>query len=171
MDATYKIQVKLGSAEFTAEGPEALVKDAYEKFLAAAATPAAVPPPPRRPANGADPAPPGDSASIELLNRVFKRDGEIVSLRLLPQDGDSRAADSAVLLLYGFRTVLEVSEVPVMKLNRALRVSGISLDRLDRVIERHSPLYNKGGVKSGGRYTLNNQGVAWAEKFINERFT
>jgi hypothetical protein len=42
---------------------------------------------------------------------------------------------------------------------------------MDRVIERHVQFFNKGGVKSGGRYTLNNQGVAWAEKFIHERFT
>jgi general stress protein YciG len=59
-------------------------------------------------------------------------------------------------------------EVPVIKLNESLRRSGLNVTRLDRELGPNQALFRKGGQKSGGRFSLNNQGVQQAEKWIAE---
>jgi hypothetical protein len=169
-DAPYKLQIKIGQAEFSAEGPEDTVKDAYDRFLKALDTTVA----PQR--GGALPAHLAASSGVvgpvlgwelgqKLMDRVFKREGDIVSLRHLPSTAN-RIADSAILLIYGYMKLSNLDEVPVTKLNEGLRESGLNIERLDRFMGVHSTLYRKGGQKSGGRYTLNNQGVKQAEEWL-----
>jgi hypothetical protein len=179
MGESYKIQVKLGNAEFLAEGPEESVKAAFGQFLVAAASvgptqkspPPASPPPPITPLkDGIN----GSSSTVDqsILERVFQKDEDVVSLRMLPKkDNSNWQADAVILLLYGFRRLAGMETVPVIKLNQGLRKSGIPLDRVDYIISVHSELYMKGGVKSGGRYTLNNQGMASAERWLVEQFS
>lgn len=182
MDGNYKIQVKLGNAEFSAEGSEGTVKDAFEKFLAAVPQAQHQPHPASR--EQVQPGSGGGSSEVgnggvgrnsvvdqTLLESTFEIEKDIVTLRHLPPaDNPNRAADAAILLLYGFRNLLNVESVPVTKLNDALRRSGISVTRVDKFIGVHSQLYMKGGQKSGGRYTLNNQGIRSAETWLGQWF-
>ncbi|MGO9097740.1 MAG: hypothetical protein ACLQGV_21260 [Bryobacteraceae bacterium] len=177
MAESYKIQVKFGDAEFLAEGPEEAVKSAFEQFLRAReAVPVAhVVPPEKQSTNVEKPeTPPAPEDGIEqpLLDRVFQKDDDLISLRMLPRKDNNPnwQGDSVILLLYGFRRLANMPEVPVTKLNQGLRKSGVSVERVNQLIEDHSDLYMKGGVRSGGRYTLNNQGVATAERWLKEQF-
>ena len=168
-DSPYKLHVKIGMNEFEAEGSEDTVKSDYRDFISALKGPAA-----KNiiselaslggiaPGNGG-----GDVATIEqrVLDRVFKKDGDIVSLRHLPTTA-TKTADAAILLIYGFMKLGGLDEVPITKLNEGLRESGLSLVRLDRHLGVHQALYRKGGQKSGGRFTLNNQGVKRAEDWL-----
>ena len=173
-----KIHVKLGDAEFNGDGPEEIVKAAFEQFLRAQREnaaqalprpPAVTPPLMGEGINGI--LPPG-AIDQELLDRVFQKDDDIVSLRMLPQRNNNPnwQADSVILLLYGFSRVANVSDVPVTKLNLGLRKSGITVTRVDSIVDVHNALYMKGGVRSGGRYTLNNQGKTTAERWLKEQF-
>ena len=165
-DVPYKLQIKIGNAEFLAEGPEATVKDAYEQFLK---TLAGSPPTVAQASNrqsGRETIT-GGPIDISVLDQVFVKDGDVVSLRHLPT-GATAAADAAILLLYGYRRLAGLEDVPVMRLNEGLRKSGLNFDRVDRFIAIHSTLYRKGGQKSGSRYSLNNQGVAQAERWLND---
>lgn len=164
MTESYKLNVKLGPAEFSAEGPEETVKQAFQQFLEAAS--GQVSGSIREPA-GTDDQRRGSSQA--LLERAFSRDGDIVSLRHLPpQDNPNRIADAAILLMYGFRAILKVEDVPVTKLNRALKRSGLTVNRLDRFVGPRSGLFMKGGTRSGGRYTLNNLGLTQSESWLRE---
>jgi hypothetical protein len=172
-DTPYTLRVKIGDSEFTAEGPEDTVKEAYQKFLEAAATarPSGAPSGPQ--AETSEAGRPGEGVPRDLLKRAFiVGDDGIVSLRHLPSsEGSQQRADAAILLLFGFGAMAGMEDVPVTKLNEGLRQSGVSLKRLDRFIGLHGDLYRKGGSRSGGRYTLNNQGVQWAAERIREWYT
>jgi hypothetical protein len=165
-DGPYKLQIKIGTAEFSAEGPENTVKEAYEQFLKALAGPALD----TRSDNRRTPAQNmvnGGPADITVLDQVFAKEGDIVSLRHLPK-GATPAADAAILLLYGYKRLSGIADVPVMRLNEGLRKSGLNFERVDRFLAIHQALYRKGGQKSGSRYSLNNQGVQQAEQWLRE---
>ncbi len=169
----YKIQTKIGSAEFSAEGAEESVRADYDRFLRVLeARPAASD---FRQANGSSEQGAESAGDLDqsLLQAVFKTDQEHgwVSLKVLPPaDSSNRAADAAVILMYGFHKVLDQSEAPVTKLLGGLRESGISIDRFDRVIAAHSGLILKGGQKIGAKYRLNNQGMIQAATMIRQFF-
>ena len=170
----YKLQVKIGQAEFNAEGPEKTVKEAFDQFLKATSAL-----PTQAPSNQSSGKPHdqqnnGESTKIEatLLQRIFAIDAKrnTISLRLLPPDGTNRASDAAILILYGCLVLLGLLEVPVTRLIAGLRQSGIQATRLDGIMATYSHLVIKGGARIGGRYTLNNQGVTQAEHFISQFF-
>lgn len=171
MNGPYKIQLKLGGDEFAAEGAEQWVKEAYQAFLDARKQTAPTAPGPttqqgqhhqnnQQVPTGIDPA---------LLERVFIRSDDVVSLRHLP-DTPNKIADAAILLLYGYRALQSLDDVPVMRLNEGLRQSGLSINRLDRFIGVNSGLFRRGGNRAGGRYTLNNQGIVQAETWLKSWF-
>ncbi len=172
--SNYKIQTKIGLAEFCAEGTEDSVRADYDRFLKAVAS---------RPVNNGAAAKIDDLGSLAgenggevepaLLQAVFKVDQERgwVSLKMLPpSESANRAADAALLLIYGFHRLLEQSEAPVTKLISGLRESGISVDRFDRTIAPHSGLILKGGQKIGAKFRLNNQGMSQAAAMIRKFF-
>jgi len=169
MPENYKIKIRLGDAEFEAEGPEDTVKSAYELFLKNLSP---RPAKPLEPATHRDLPHKGPGLDSATLNRLFVVDGEALSLKHLPPAGSStRSADAAILMLYGFHKLLKLDNVPVTKLNEGLRKSGVSLERLDRIMGVHSGLFMKGGTRIGGRYSLNNQGLAQAEDWIKAWFS
>jgi len=180
MDGSYKIQVKIGDSEFLAEGGEETVKAAFKQFLeaiksAVPARPTAAPDAPKNESSGDDktslPMERAEPPDRALLEQIFSKEGDLLSLRLLPPpDRKSRQADAAILLMYGYRALLQLQEVPVTKLTEGLRRSGISVTRLDRFIGVHTSLFMKGGTRIGGRYTLNNQGVRTAETWLRSWF-
>jgi hypothetical protein len=87
---------------------------------------------------------------------------------LPPADSPNRAADTAILALYGFRTLLEMGEVPVTKLTASLRESGIPVERLDRIMGVYANLFLKGGARVGARFRLNNQGMQKALELLRQ---
>jgi hypothetical protein len=183
-DAPYKLQIKIGSAEFTAEGPEETVKEAYDAFMKAIMTPAVGPA--VGAVTGSSNAKGISIAAADLsmtghpplvliqgaldatvLERAFKREGEIISLRHLPPT-PNKIADAAIVLMYGYMKITGIEDVPVTKLNEGLRRSGLNLSRLDRELGVNHALFRKGGQRSGGRYTLNNQGIKQAEDWLKD---
>lgn len=175
MEGDQKLQVKLGEFEFSAEGPDASVKEAFDRFLEAVKAAPATKPPQEKSLDDKKKLSGGEAVGLTNpampLDRLFLVEGEIVTLKLLPQGTENKVADAAILLLYGFLKLLNKPEVQVTKLNVALRKSGLTFGRTDTVLSVYSNLFMKGGRKSGGKYTLNNQGINWAEKCIAEKFT
>ncbi|MFZ0821023.1 MAG: hypothetical protein WAM91_13205 [Candidatus Acidiferrales bacterium] len=166
-----KLHVKIGNSEFNGEGPQDWVKEAYERFLDSLSTA------PKESLtaqySAASAGIPLDAALQKtLLERAFIVKDEFVSLRHLPNvETANRNADAAILLLFGFKRLLQVEDVPVTKLNEGLRQSGISIERLDKIISVHSQLYRKGGQRSAGRYSLTNAGETQAERWLKLWFS
>lgn len=169
MTHPYKLQVKIGAAEFTAEGPEDAVKEQFQQFLSAVnQSPAAATTPKQQPpkaANGSPPVVP----SPEVLQRAFTTDSRgIVSLQILPETSD-RNADTVLLSIYGFHQVGQLESVPATQLMDAVERTGLGLDRLDRTLAQYIPRFiRRGGVRRGTRYSLTNQGKAHAAQLLAE---
>lgn len=166
-----KLQVELGNAKFNGEGERDFIEDAYRRFLEAVATTAAQSPAiTNQPANLLRDKPAG--ISEVYLQKAFLAEDQSLALRHLPPtDNSTRAADAAILLLYGFKKILGLEDVPVTKLNEGLRQSGLTITRIDTFISIHSSLYRKGGQRSGGRYSLTTPGEIQAEKWLKEWYS
>jgi hypothetical protein len=168
--SNYRLRIKIGTAEFDAEGPEQTVKEQFDMFLKTVQAAPLVPPvntpaanvvvPPLDIKPGADPEIPTD-----ITGRVYaERDG-LVTLRMLPR-GDNRDADALVLLLYGFQIFKGLTSVTAVSLAKAARISGLGLDRIDRSMLAHKQYVNEAGAKRGKQYSLNNQGLAFAKTLV-----
>ncbi len=171
VESSYKLQVKLGHSEFNAEGPEDTVKEAYEKFLSVVTTVPGQNKLDSRPVLNETPeVTPESAADALLLQRAFSSDPKkrVVSLRHLPPEDPNRAANAAILILYGFRTLQQLEDVPVTRLKASLNQSGVQVDRLDRFMRTHTTLVRKGGARIGGRYSLNNLGMTQAVAWLRE---
>jgi hypothetical protein len=160
----YKLHIRIGQSEFNAEGPEALVKDAYEMFLQAAKALPAQAQTTKQSESQSEPTSEG------LLQRIYQADSKrgIVSLIHLPTESANRSSDAAMLILYGYKKLLNIEDVPVTKLMAGLRQSGIHVSRLDGIMSVYSQSVLKGGSRIGGRYRLNNQGLAQAEGLLKQ---
>jgi hypothetical protein len=90
-----------------------------------------------------------------------------VSLRVHPT-GDQREADAILLLLFGYRDLLNSDEVLVPRIKESMAQSGIRVDRVDRAIAPHQKagFVLKGGTGKGGKYRLTNTGDARARELI-----
>jgi hypothetical protein len=163
----HKVRIKIGDAEFEAEGSEESVKQQYADFLAALSARASTstPPPSPPPPNGAG-ASTGD-VGTDLINRVFKIDGDLVSLQFLPK-GENVNADALMLILYGYHALKNQQMILGTQLVRAANQSGLGLDRVDRSLDGYEGqnMVLKGGVRKGTKYGLNNQGKKKAEEML-----
>jgi len=174
----YKLRVKIGAAEFEAEGAEDTVKAQFEEFkslLAAPTGPQAqtlVTPAPA--GNGANQR--GATVTAEQtedvpqgFERLFAVDDsygrKAVTLRLLPQ-GEDREWVALLLLLWGFKRKFGEERIRVTVLKDVLERSGLTIDRVDRVADKpqRNGLLLKGGKAKGGTYALTNTGQARAEQ-------
>jgi hypothetical protein len=178
-----RLKIKLGNAEFEAEGSPASVKERFEQFLALIEKqPAAAPHnttitpdtgplvtdsvPPTVQATAATLS--GDgivTVSEDVLSRVFRRDDDVVSLLALPK-GDSPDADALIALLYAFQRLLNKSHVTGVTLMTAARQSGVSIPRIDTVLKSKADLVMAAGARRGRRYSLNNRGNVYAETLV-----
>ncbi|MEW6721220.1 MAG: hypothetical protein AB1346_12280 [Thermodesulfobacteriota bacterium] len=178
MDApSYKLHIKIGNAEFDAEGPQEVVQKSFDKFLDAAgrvASAQVAPPSLEEPAVAPPPKPPGSrQLDTALLPRVFDADPkrQIVSLRILPPGGPNRAGDAGIMILYGAQMMLRIHDFPVTKLKKGLVKSGVQFDRVDKLIAPCTQFVIKSGSKGvGGKYALNNLGIAHAESLVQSLF-
>ncbi len=163
MDA-YRLRIKLGSAEFEAEGREELVLRQFEEFKSLLEKSG------RGPLLGADDtpqAPPNLGAKaaslgkLQLLYNLEDRNGgPLLTLRSPAEQVQS----SLLLLLLGYRR-LGMNEVPGTLLKKALERSGVSLARLDRAaapLEKEN-VVRRTGTKKASRYWLTNVGITRAE--------
>jgi hypothetical protein len=174
MSDKQKTHIKIGAFEFDAEGDKATVdehlrefKALVEKALTAPASPNKLLAPVMQDTVVEPPARPDttETAVDPALNRIFKRDKNIVSLLIRPKT-KAFAADSLLILLFGFHQILKQTEVLGGHLKIAARQSGIQLDRVDRVLEHHTALVDKGGARKGARYRLNNPGIEKAKEIM-----
>lgn len=164
-----RLKIKHGDAEFEAEGDPAEIQAQYAAFLdllklaPAQQTPKSNTP---MPADGQG----AGGEDRELLNRIFVtgKDGA-VTLRVLPP-GERRDADALLLLLYGAHRLGGMQNVFGAYLGKVARMSGVQIDRIDRVIDAHSQYFVRGGFKRGATYTLNNQGYLEAERIMKTVF-
>src|SRR5438132_7443694 len=109
MDA-YKLHIKLGEAEFNAEGPQEIVQKAFEKFLAATEK---VPDSAQNPKDQhSDGSHKTGSLDPAILNRAYTVDGrrKFVSLRVLPAEDRTRRAMLRFWSCMGIRTCFRWSK-------------------------------------------------------------
>ena|SRR6266446_1783473 len=171
MDA-YKLRVKIGAAEFDAEGPEEAVKAQFEQFktLLDSVPPTGPQVQPAPTGNGSGQSTAEQTADVpqgfERLFAVDAKNGKnTVTLRLLPQ-GEDRDWVALLLLLWGFKRKFGEDRVPVTTLKEVLERSGVTVGRVDRVADKpqRGGLVLKGGRAKGGTYALTNTGQARAEQ-------
>jgi hypothetical protein len=181
---TQKIKIRFGQFEFEAEGPTELVQAQYDRFMAAVESAAAKP---------VEPVPRiinrvmGDGVSVEdsnsatvtaaggeaasgavtdaMINRVFRRDGDTLSLLALPQ-GEDGAPDALMLLLYGHQKINNKNSISGYVLLKGARQSGINLERVDDPLAKRREFVLAAGVRRGRTYSLNNRGVTQAEAIL-----
>jgi hypothetical protein len=169
-----KVQVKIGNAEFSAEGEQGVVQAQFEKFLEAlqalgtgavsGATAGGGPAVSAERGNGE----PGIGPDLEdLVKRVFADEARGLSLRVLPT-GERAEGEALLLLLFGFFKLRGEANVLAGTLMTAARQSGVVIRRIDATLlqREFKDLVTQSGRKSGRRYGLNNRGIARAEELL-----
>lgn len=150
----YRIRVRIGLDEFEAEGPEQLVKQQYEQFLASL------------PASSGVPKPRLTRAQVE---RYFVVKNDLVRPKPpVYQHGESRVADFVLLVLYAWLALRDAADVPSSELLATLKQAMYvnDPDRVDRLLFSRSGFYKKVGVRRGTRYSLTRDGVEHVEALI-----
>lgn len=176
MAETHKLRIKIGDAEFEAEGSQESIKLQYDAFLAAlAAAPKAAPASARSTSSShssTDTAAGANQDQDQLVAKAYNGDADkdLVSLKYLPK-GETREADALLLLIYGYSKLKGAEAVLGTQLLRAARQSGLTLDRVDRHIVKHDAFLMKGGARKGMKYSLNNQGFVKAAELLSQLMT
>lgn len=161
----YHLKVKIGNDEFDASGSQEVVRDLYGLFLEARrSAPAALPP-----ATGDKPKDVKDnddeSVSQDKIDRVFVVRNDVISLRTLPET-DNSAADALLMLIWAHLVMRNEQHVSALDLMSSARLSGLQIDRIDRVISARQQMFQRGGAKRGTRYSLNNAGISHARRLV-----
>ena len=171
MDTTYKLQLKIGIHEFCAEGPVEVVKHDFELWktmlLEIPAAPVA------GMTSGANEVQAtnrnGGLPPKEQIDKLFLSDDKrgMVTLRILPRS-DDRNAEVLLLLVFGYRALMNMDEVAVTLLRPSLRQSGCTIQRVDQIAAKfvRQGFLNKGGRGKGGKYSLTNSGLDKASAIV-----
>ena len=101
-----------------------------------------------------------------FLDRVFRVDGEVVSLRAMPRTPKAQS-DALILLLYGYSRIKNQHDVTAPRLAQAAKQTGIQTERLDRILAQNNGFVVKAGFKKGVRYGLNNPGMKRCEELLS----
>jgi hypothetical protein len=164
-----RLRVKIGVHEFEAEGPPDVVAEQFQAWRELIAEQPSTRPDQQLDAGG-DPDRHRDTSTVGELPSIFSYDRkrELLSLSVHPR-GNRRHADAALLLVYGYK-LLGRDEVIVGTLKEALAVSGLKVDRVDRIIVPYvtANLVLKGGSGKGGKYRLTNLGIDRAKELIDD---
>jgi hypothetical protein len=163
----HRIKIKLGDAEFEAEGAEDKVQAQYEQFLAAMERAGAQPAKPKPRVGDAQHGGGGGAAggNSDQLGRIFefRQDGLIVFRVHPPETMDQ--ADVLALLLLGYRKLGDKNNVLSTQLSRSARQSGLGDVRIDLMAQPHIPRFIlRGGQRKGTTYTLTTQGETRAQE-------
>lgn len=165
---THRLKIRIGDAEFEAEGTEETVNQQFEAFKEliqnAPRSVSSV-----RTASSGPAAMPQTLPELDLesLNRLFfkTKGGKFLSLYVTIQ-GEDRLQKAILLLLYGYRRLLSSEDLPVTTLKDSLEQSGFIVGRIDRVASpliREALVVKAGKKGKGGRYRLTNLGFTVAE--------
>jgi hypothetical protein len=165
--------MRIGEHELDTEGPTDVVQEQIKIFKEMVAQASTIAPTPATLSGTGlvtQPSPLLTSAapvgiSEEVLNRVFRRDNDGVSLLGLPRSDDADA-DALVALLYGYNRLQNRPNVTGVALMQAARQSGVSLLRADKALHRKADLIMAAGSRRGRRYSLNNRGTIYAEDLV-----
>jgi hypothetical protein len=168
----HKLKVRVGQHEFEAEGPQDWVDQQFAAFQGLIKGHPTVPP--AMAPQAAKPAEPiatdehantqsDQSPEAEVFARIFRVEGEIVSLTALPQGEGNEEPSAALLLLFGQKLFRGTDLVSGEHLLRGLQMSGYTVDRADRVIARiEGGLVMRSGKRRGVKYRLSLPGLALA---------
>lgn len=169
---THKIKIKVGSAEFEAEGTAEDVESQFTRFMAllekAPPQVSPLPPPASRNGNGQEQKV-IDTGDLDLARIFDLRQDGYVTLKLLPK-GESRESDAFLLLLLGCRELKQEERVLATHILRAAQFSGISSLRPADAAAATEPYIIRGGQKKGSTYMLNNQGLVRAKEIAAKMF-
>ncbi len=166
----YKLHLKIGVHEFSAEGPVEVVKQDFElwkSLIQDAPTQTAA-----QASNEQDGKPTANTSPLtkEEIDKVYLLDErrDMLSLRILPRS-DDRYADSLLLVMFGYKVTKGTDEVMVTQLKSSMRQSGCMVERIDQVAAKYvrQGFLNKGGMGKGGRYSLTNSGAEKAAAILN----
>lgn len=163
--AEYRLRMKIGNNEFEAEGDAQTVNDQFAAFkeLVSRAPVATEPPETNEPIRQPE------SQNGELaLDKIMKADGRVVSLLVRP----TRNEDACLLILLGQRHYRKSDRVTGGEIKDGLKVSGRSIERPDRILDRLAAsdqgLVLTSGERKGRRYRLTNAGLARAQIVARE---
>jgi hypothetical protein len=165
----YRLRIRMGQAEFEAEGPRPQVHEDYERFLSRLGREGTAPSPLPTDAPMGGPAP---QNRVDLLYQVDKNRG-VLSLRILPSIGSGvirHVANAILIILYGFKEYLGADSVPVLALANALRQSGhTGVKRLSTSCNYllKNGLLIKQGTGKGSLYKASNLGLQTARSIIH----
>jgi hypothetical protein len=167
---SYKLHLKIGPHEFSAEGPVDVVKQDFELWNSMIRDLPAQPTPPAAPEQNNAAAINNGAPAKDQIEKVYVVDErrDMLSLRVLPRS-DDRYADALLLLLLGHKIIKGADETMVTQLKPALRQSGCMIDRIDQIAAKYvrQGFLNKGGMGKGGRYSLTNSGAEKAIAILN----
>ncbi len=171
----YKLRIKIGQAEFEAEGSEETVKAQFKEFQDLIVK---KPNPSEQRESVSNTENMGDSETqrfVEEYESIFKiNDDKTLSLRVLPSENDGKfkqIADSALVLLYGFNKVFSRTDVTALTLTRVLRESGIGvIKRIDVPLSQYlkDGFITRAGKGKGTSYRTSNKGNTQANALIQK---
>lgn len=166
----YKLHLKIGPHEFSAEGPAEVVKQDFEMWKSLIHD---LPAQSALPASSEKNGKAGSDTSAlpkEQIERIYLLDDkrDMLTLRILPRS-DDRYADALLLVVLGYKIIKGTDEIMVTQLKPAMRQSGCMVERIDQVAAKYvrQGYLNKGGMGKGGRYSLTNSGIEKATALLN----
>jgi hypothetical protein len=161
---THRLKIKIGDAEFDAEGTAETVQSQFEAFkelIANAPRKQELPAPSQISANQLD-----TNLPHLALEKILKTDGRVVSLT---SKCDS-INEAVLLILLGQKEQRNNQEVTGSEIMDGLEHSGYKLPRVDHTLNK---LSNEGsvitmGIHRGRRYRLSNPGLTKALQIAKE---
>lgn len=184
MDDSYRMRLKIGTHEFEAEGPVAVVQEQVKRFMELIASlpvdyikESATPFPavdsrdhaatPTAPVITPTPAPSAMPPNPEgSLDRIMRLENRVISLTARPDSPEA----AVLLLLYGQKVLRQNDGVTGAEVMDGITATGgLSIQRADRLLEK---LGRDGdviviGERRGKRYRLTNAGLAKAKAAAN----
>jgi hypothetical protein len=167
----FKLRMKIGQHEFEAEGDQESVErqfTTWRDLIAASgsSSPQTLGSPP--PGEEGPPVPPPAPRQLPY-DRIFRKDGEVVSLTILPPAGEEQVPRAALLILLGRREYAQEDLVTGGRLLQGLGQSGLDVDRADRMFGEFMPQYViRSGQHRAVRYRLTNPGLTRARQIAEE---
>jgi len=175
MGSPYRIQVRIGSHEFVAEGDESSVRADYQRFLTqigqtTIAAPTILTDIPERPVRHTAMMAQADlRLSPYEIEQLYAVEGEAVFLKVKLRTLE-RGPDGLLLLVLGFHQVLGKVEVEAGVLKKCGWKSPIGTQglRLDRLMLKRAKYLDKEGISRGTSYALNVLGWRYAVELARQ---
>ena len=167
--ADHKLKVRVGAHEFEAEGSQESVERQFqmwkELIVAAPAGPTLASPPPLT----GQTLPPQGQTQGDGFEKLFRKEGLVVMLAVLPNGGDDRETNAALLVLLGQKLLVGEDQITGTRLMQGLNRSGINVERVDRMFGDIMGQYViRSGVRKAVRYRLTTLGLNRAQEIAKE---